>query len=100
MTAHVSDFDDAVLSGPRLSILAALVSGDSVDFTFLRKHLGISDGNLSTHLRKLETQNYIRSEKVFESRKPRTWFRITEEGRTALERLFRQLEEMLKKKIQ
>jgi DNA-binding MarR family transcriptional regulator len=89
------NLDETVLSRPRLSILAALVSGDAVDFTFLQKNLGISDGNLSTHLRKLEAENYIRSEKVLVNRKPKTWFQITADGRRALERLFRQLEELL-----
>ena len=93
---HVAlDLDETVLSRPRLSILAALVARDAVDFTFLQKNLGISDGNLSTHLRKLEAENYIRSEKVLVNRKPKTWFQITAEGRRALERLFRQLEELL-----
>jgi DNA-binding MarR family transcriptional regulator len=91
----VLDLDDAVLSRPRLSILAALVGGDALDFTFLQKNLGISDGNLGTHLRKLEAENYIRSKKVFVGRKPKTWYQITVEGRRALARLFRQLEEML-----
>jgi DNA-binding MarR family transcriptional regulator len=95
MTELAQDLDDAVLSRPRLSILAALVSGDALDFTFLQKNLGISDGNLGTHLRKLEAEKYIRSKKVFVKRKPKTWFQITPEGRAALERLFRQLEEML-----
>ena len=93
---HVAlDLDETVLSRPRLSILAALVARDAVDFTFLQKNLGISDGNLSTHLRKLEAENYIRSEKVLVNRKPKTWFQITADGRRALERLFRQLEELL-----
>ena len=91
----VLNLDETVLSRPRLSILAALVAGDAVDFTFLQKNLGISDGNLSTHLRKLEAENYIRSEKVLVNRKPKTWFQITADGRRALERLFRQLEELL-----
>jgi DNA-binding MarR family transcriptional regulator len=89
------DLDDAVLSRPRLSILAALVGGDAVDFTFLQKNLGISDGNLGTHLGKLEAGNYIQSKKIFANRKPKTWFQITPEGRLALERLLRQLEELL-----
>ncbi len=89
------ELDDAVLSRPRLSILAALIAGDAVDFTFLQKNLGIADGNLSTHLRKLEAEGYIRSEKAFLNRKPKTWFQITPQGRRALERLFRQLEKML-----
>ncbi|MGP8261015.1 MAG: transcriptional regulator [Acidobacteriaceae bacterium] len=87
--------DDIVLSRPRLSILAALVGGDVVDFTFLQKNLGISDGNLGTHLRKLEVEKYIRSKKIFVKRKPKTWFQITSDGRRALEQLLRQLEEIL-----
>jgi DNA-binding PadR family transcriptional regulator len=90
-----SNLDDLVLSRPRLSILAALLPGDEVDFTFLQKNLGISDGNLSTHLSKLEAENYIQPRKAFVGRKPKTWYRITADGRQALERLFRQLEEML-----
>jgi DNA-binding MarR family transcriptional regulator len=87
--------DDVVLSRPRLSILAALLGGDSVDFTFLQKNLGIADGNLGTHLRKLEAGKYIRAKKTFAKGKPKTWFQITAEGRRALEKLLRQLEEIL-----
>ena len=89
------ELDDAVLSRPRLSILGALLGNEAVDFTFLQKNLGISDGNLGTHLRKLETAGYILSKKVFVNRRPKTWFEITKDGRRALEQLFRQLEEML-----
>jgi DNA-binding MarR family transcriptional regulator len=95
MKTLVLELDDAVLSRPRLSILAALIAGDAVDFTFLQKNLGISDGNLGTHLRKLEAEKYIRSKKTFVNRKPKTWFEITAEGRRALARLLRQLEEIL-----
>ena len=90
-----SNLDEVVLSRPRLSILAALISGNAVDFTFLQKNLGISDGNLSTHLSKLEAEGYIQSNKTFVNKKPKTWYQITTEGRHALERLFRQLEGML-----
>jgi DNA-binding MarR family transcriptional regulator len=90
-----SNLDDVVLSRPRLSILAALISGDAVDFTFLQKNLGISDGNLSTHLSKLEAERYIQSNKTFVNKKPKTWYQITTGGRHALELLFRQLEAML-----
>jgi DNA-binding MarR family transcriptional regulator len=90
-----SNLDDVVLSRPRLSILAALISGNAVDFTYLQKNLGISDGNLSTHLSKLEAERYIQSNKTFVNKKPKTWYQITSEGRQALERLLRQLEGML-----
>ena len=78
-----SNLDDVVLSRPRLSILAALISGNAVDFTFLQKTLGISDGNLSTHLSKLEAERYIRSNKTFVNKKPKTWYQITSDGRRA-----------------
>ena len=71
-----------------------MIAGAAVDFTFLQKHLGISDGNLGTHLRKLEDEHYIRSKKAFVNRRPKTWFQITAEGRRAVARLLRQLEEM------
>src|SRR5271168_5056082 len=90
-----SRLDDVILSRSRLSILAALISGDAVDFTFLQKNLDISDGNLSTHLRKLEAENYIQTEKAFVGRKPKSYFSITREGRDALEGLLRQLEDLL-----
>ena len=45
----------------RLSILVALLPGDAVDFTWLQKNLNISDGNLGTHLRRLEAENYVKS---------------------------------------
>lgn len=89
------NLDDVILSRPRLSILAALISGDEVDFTFLQKNLDISDGNLSTHLRKLEAEKYILAKKAFVGRKPKTFFSITSEGRNGLERLLKQLEELL-----
>lgn len=95
MSEPTSNPDDVVLSRPRLSILAALISGNAVDFTFLQKNLGISDGNLSTHLSKLEAERYIQSEKTYVNKKPKTWYQITAGGRGALERLFRQLEGML-----
>ena len=95
MTGAGPNLDGVLLSRPRLSILAALLPGDAVDFTFLQKNLGISDGNLGTHLRKLEAENYIRSMKAFVDRRPKTWFQITPEGRRALSRLLRQLEQMV-----
>lgn len=95
MTDAPIDFDETILSRPRLSILAALISGDAVDFTFLQKNLGISDGNLSTHLRKLETEKYIRTKKTFVGRKPRTYFSITPKGRDALAGLLSGLEKLL-----
>jgi DNA-binding MarR family transcriptional regulator len=70
----------------RLKIMSALVAlgvGDQVDFTYLRKLLKLTDGNLGAHLAKLEEARYIKIEKTFVERKPRTYVRVTGKGRDA-----------------
>ena len=58
---------------------------DRADFTYyLRKALGLSDGNLSHHLTVLEQAGHVEIRKTFEGRKPRTWVRTTRQGRGAL----------------
>lgn len=78
---------DPVIHQPtRLRIMAALVGledGAQVEFGFLLELLGLSDGNLSTHLRKLEEAGFIATAKGFVSRMPRTWIKVTGEGRKA-----------------
>lgn len=70
----------------RLRIMAALVGmddGDKADFTFLRDLLGLTDGNLSVHLQRLEEAGYVAVEKTFVGRRPRTWIWAAPEGRAA-----------------
>jgi len=70
----------------RLRIMAALVGlddGDKADFTFLRDLLELTDGNLSVHLQRLEEAGYVAVEKAFVGRRPKTWLRVTPEGRDA-----------------
>jgi len=68
----------------RLQIMAALVALDDeagIAFTSLRDSLELTDGNLSTHLRKLEDAGYLQLEKSFVARKPHTFLRATPKGR-------------------
>ena len=70
----------------RLRIMAALVAldeGDRIEFTFLQDLLGLTPGNLSVHLQKLEEAGYVVVEKGFVKRRPRTWVAATPEGRRA-----------------
>lgn len=72
----------------RLRIMAALASlgeGDVVDFSYLKKTLGLTDGNLGAHLTKLERAEYITLHKHFVGRKPRTDLSLTPKGRGAFE---------------
>ncbi len=88
------EFDELILSKTRLGIISALLGGDKLDFTFLRNTLGLSDGNLSVQIRKLEEAGYIKVEKVFVDRKPRTFCRITARGRRAVRELIEKLENL------
>jgi DNA-binding MarR family transcriptional regulator len=82
----------------RLKIMAALTTLDNdeqADFTYLKKLLKLTDGNLGAHLIKLEEASYIKLEKTFIDRKPRTFMKITGKGRDA----FKEHIEALKKII-
>ena len=66
-------------------ILALLSVVESVDFTFLSKQTGLTRGNLSSHLGKLEEAGYIQVGKKFVDRVPRTLNHLTETGREAIQ---------------
>lgn len=66
-----------------VSALAALPEDAKVDFSYLKKLLDLSDGNLGAHLLKLEEAGYLTQEKTFVDRKPRTYLQLTAEGRRA-----------------
>jgi DNA-binding MarR family transcriptional regulator len=68
----------------RLGILAVLVEVKRADFAYLRRTLELTDGNLSRQLQVLEEAGYVEIEKVFESKRPRTWLSLTKQGRAAL----------------
>jgi DNA-binding MarR family transcriptional regulator len=78
---------DAIIHQPaRLQIMAALCqlrATDKVDFAFLKKSLGLTDGNLGAHLATLEEKGYIEMDKAFVSRRPKTFVSATAPGRRA-----------------
>ena len=80
---------DSVIHQPiRLKVMAALfaMDGDAeADFSFLRNHLKLTDGNLGAHLEKLEAAGYISVRKEFVRRKPKTLVRLSRAGRRAFE---------------
>ena len=81
-----SGLDDVVHQRARLGILSVLAEADRVDFAFLQDTLDLSPGNLSRHLSTLGSAGLVAVEKGYEGRRPRTWIRITREGRGALRR--------------
>jgi DNA-binding MarR family transcriptional regulator len=68
----------------RLGILTITSQSRQADFGYLRETLGLTSGNLSTHLTVLEDAGLVRVEKGYEGRRPRTWVSITRQGRAAL----------------
>lgn len=87
---------DRVIHEPaRLIILAYLYVVDSADFAFLMRQTGLTWGNLSSHMVKLEEAGYVEVEKGFVGRRPRTVLRLTDAGRAAFREYRRQMQQAL-----
>lgn len=80
----LSGIDKLVHEPARLMILATLSVVDSADFLFIERQTGLTRGNLSAHMSKLEKAGYLNIEKAFVGKTPRTLLQITPAGREAL----------------
>ncbi len=80
----------------RLGIVSALAAVDEMSFTDLKAALNATDGNLGVHARKLEEAGYVSCEKTFAGRTPRTVYRLTAQGRRALERYLNHMEAIIR----
>jgi len=80
----------------RLGIMSALAVNDSLDFTSLKELLEVTDGNLATHLKKLENEGFIRVKKSFIDNKPNTTYTISPTGKKAFEEHLNVLEQIIK----
>jgi DNA-binding MarR family transcriptional regulator len=96
METKFADLDPVIHSRVRLAILILLLQTKSAEFTYLKKEIDVSDGNLSTHLKKLENAKYIKVQKRFLQRKPKTTISLSDTGRDALDEYTRNLENYLK----
>ena len=79
----------------RLGIVSALAVNDRLTFNELKRLLQTTDGNLSVHARKLEEAAYIACDKTFESRMPRTEYRLTAAGRRAFDKYLAHMEAII-----
>ncbi len=79
----VLDVDRVIHEPARLAIVAVLAACESADFVYLRNATGMTQGNLSAHLGKLEEAGYVKIEKRFQGKKPNTLCRLTDAGRAA-----------------
>ena len=94
--ATPAELDRLVHERVRLGILSALAARPSASFTDLKALLGATDGNVSVHARKLEEAGYVACTKSFDGRVPRTEYRITPEGRLALDRYLDHMEALIR----
>ena len=97
---ELAGLDRLVHEPARLSILTALSACKSADFQFLLRLTGLSKGNLSSHLAKLEEAGLVIIKKAFEGKIPKTTLTITSDGRKQLERHWKDLERIRKNATQ
>jgi len=93
--SRLTELDRTIHEPARLAIMALLYVIDSADFTFLMNQTGLSWGNLSTHMSKLEEVGYIQVEKSFKGRRPNTSLRLTASGRKAFQEYRHSMLQML-----
>ncbi len=89
---------DRLLHEPsRTVIIAILYAVESADFLYLQREAGLTKGNLSAHLSKLEEAGYVEIEKTYRGKIPLTLCRLTEAGRKAFEDYRRQIKNFIEK---
>ncbi len=81
----LSGLDRLIHEPARLMIMALLSSVESADFLFLLKESGLTKGNLSVHLSRLEEAGYLQVQKTFRGKMPHTEYRLTKKGRAAFD---------------
>ncbi|HEY9015645.1 MAG TPA: transcriptional regulator [Gemmatimonadales bacterium] len=89
------ELDQLIHERMRLAIVSALAVNPSLSFNELKRLLDTTDGNLSVHARKLEDAHYIVCTKSFAGRVPRTEYRLSAQGRRALERYLDHMEALI-----
>lgn len=76
--------------------MSALAVNDRIDFSSLKEYLEVTDGNLASHLKALEKEEFIKVEKSFIDRKPNTKYFMTERGKKAFNDHLRSLEKLIR----
>jgi DNA-binding transcriptional ArsR family regulator len=91
---ELADLDRLVHEPARLAILTALAACKAADFLYLQRLTGLTKGNLSSHLSKLESAKFVLVEKEFVGKIPNTRISITKSGRSAVERHWKRLDQI------
>lgn len=92
---RLAEIDRLIHEPARLSLVACLYVVEAADFVFLMRQTGLTGGNLSSHVSKLEQAGYVDVKKSFVGKRPQTVLRLTSKGRTAFERYRRTMSGVL-----
>ncbi|WP_207422590.1 winged helix-turn-helix domain-containing protein [Desertivirga brevis] len=96
MKISLEQFDKAFENRIRLQVMSVLVANENYDFNSLKDLLNVTDGNLASHLKALEKEEYITVTKSFIGRKPNTQYAASPKGREAFRKHLEALENLIK----
>jgi DNA-binding transcriptional ArsR family regulator len=92
---NLAEVDRLIHEPARLMIAAILYAAESADFLFLQRETGLTKGNLSSHLSKLEEAGYVEINKTFQGKIPLTVCKLTPDGRQAFETYRKQMKQFM-----
>lgn len=95
MKISINGLNKAFESRIRLGIMSVLAVNDMIDFNALKEYLDLTDGNLASHLKALEKEEYITVEKSFIGKKPNTKYLLTKLGKRAFDEHLKALEQLI-----
>ncbi|EDM34348.1 hypothetical protein PBAL39_08676 [Pedobacter sp. BAL39] len=100
MKSALEHFDKAFENRIRLQVMSILVANENYDFNSLKELLEVTDGNLASHLKALEKEEYINVYKSFLGRKPNTSYAASDKGRMAFMKHLEALENLIRQQKQ
>jgi len=87
---------DATLHQPvRSKLMALLIREGELPFKAIKEELSLTDGNLASHIKKLENEEFIEVEKFFEGKKPKTVLKVTDKGKDAFANYVKELKKFI-----
>lgn len=96
MKIAINNLHKAFESRIRLGIMSVLAVNDRLDFNALKEYLDVTDGNLASHIKALEKEDFIGVEKSFIAKKPNTRYFMTKAGKKAFDDHLKALEKLIK----
>lgn len=96
MKTSLEQFDKAFENRIRLQIMSVLLANEHYDFNSLKELLDVTDGNLASHIKALEKEEYIIVNKTFIGKKPNTQYAVSQKGRNAFIKHLEALENLIK----